>query len=201
MCIRDSSEAAASRQPTEPSAVDPTGVTYYGPLSLASGAMFVDQGTDRGREFGSLMDPSLSQQNFERAVASVLGRSMPTTTGAQTHTTTTHTSTTVASLAIGGPANALYARSPPSVGLTSVRPARQAFVQPPVDARGSTPRAWPGPSARRAELENLGNIWRDSSARDDPRPEFDRSRVANGFVGSAVEPAATGEPYPSHGLA
>ena len=51
-----------------------------------------------------------------------------------------------------------------------------------------------------AELENLGNIWRGSSARGDLRPEFDRSQVANGFVGSAVEPAATGEPYPSHGL-
>ena len=92
----------------------------------------MDQGGDRGREFGSLMDPSLSQQHFEQAVASVLGGSTPTTTGAQTHTTTTHTSTTVASLAVGGPANALYARSPPSVGLTSVHPARQAFLPPPV---------------------------------------------------------------------
>ena len=35
------SVAAASRQPTEPSAVVPTGVTYYGPHSLASGAMFM----------------------------------------------------------------------------------------------------------------------------------------------------------------
>ena len=72
--------------------------------------MFMDHGGDRGRELGGLMDPSLSQQHFERAVASVLGESTPTTTGAQTHTTTTHTSTTVASLAVGGPANALYAR-------------------------------------------------------------------------------------------
>jgi len=146
------------------------------------------------------MDPSLSQQHFERAVASVLGESTPTMTGAQTHATTTHTSTTVASLAIGGPANVLYAHGPPSVGLTSVRPARQAFVPLPVDPRGSTPRAWPGPSARRAELGNLGNIWRDSSARGDLRPKFDRSQVANGLVGRAVEPGATGEPYPSHGL-
>ena len=146
------------------------------------------------------MDPSLPQQHFERAVASVLGGSTPATTGAQTHTTTTHTSTTVASLAVGGPANALYARIKPSVGLTSVCPARQAFLPPPVDPRGSTPRAWPGPSACRAELGILGNIWRDSFARGDLRPEFDRSQVANGFVLRAVEPGATGEPYPSHSL-
>ena len=44
------SEAAASRQPTEQSAVDPNGVTYYGPL--VSGAMFMDQGTDRGGSLG-----------------------------------------------------------------------------------------------------------------------------------------------------
>ena len=36
------SEAAASRQPTEQSAVDPSGVTYYGPHPLVSGAMFMD---------------------------------------------------------------------------------------------------------------------------------------------------------------
>ena len=92
---RAASEAAASCQPTEQSAVDPSGVTYYGPHPSVSGAMFMDQGGDRGREFGSLMDPSLSQQHFERAVASVLGDSTPTTMGAQTCTTTTRTSTTV----------------------------------------------------------------------------------------------------------
>ena len=81
------SEAAASRQPTEQSAVDPSGVTYYGLHPLVSGAMFMDQGGDCGREFGSLMDPSLSQRHFERAVASVVGDSTPTTTGAQTCTT------------------------------------------------------------------------------------------------------------------
>ena len=76
------SEAAASRQPTEQSAVDPSGVTHYGPHPSVPGAMFMDQGGDRGREFGSLMDLNLSQQHFERAVASVLGDPMPTTTGA-----------------------------------------------------------------------------------------------------------------------
>jgi len=65
-------EAAASRQPTEKSAVDPSGVTHFGPHPLVSVAMFMDQGGDCGRELGGLMDPSLSQQHFERAVASVL---------------------------------------------------------------------------------------------------------------------------------
>jgi len=82
------------------------------------------------------------------------------------------------------------------LGITRI----QAFLPLPVDPRGSTPGAWPGPSARRAELGNLGNIWMDSSARGDLRAEFDRSQVANGSVCRAVEPATTGEPYPSHGL-
>ena len=47
------SEAVVSRQPTEQSAMDPSGVTCYGPHPLASGAMFMDQGGDRGREFGT----------------------------------------------------------------------------------------------------------------------------------------------------
>jgi len=109
-------EAAASRQGTEQSAVDPRGVTHFGPHPLASGAMFMDQGGDRRRELGGLMDPGLSQKHFERAVTSILGKSTPTTTGAQMCTTSTRTSTTVASLAIGGPANVLYARGPPPVG-------------------------------------------------------------------------------------
>ena len=41
-------EAAASRQGTEQSAVDLSRVTHFGPHSLASGAMFMDQGGDRG---------------------------------------------------------------------------------------------------------------------------------------------------------
>ena len=82
-------EAVASRQGTEQSAVDLSGVTHFGLHPLASRAMFMDQGGDHGREFGGLMDPSLPQQHFERAVASVLGESTPTTTGAQTCTTTT----------------------------------------------------------------------------------------------------------------
>jgi len=172
-------EAAASRHGTEQSAVVSSGVTHFGPHSLASGGMFMDQGGDRGRELGGLIDPCLSQQHFERAVTSLWGESTPMTTvlTAQTSMTSTYTSTSVASSAVGGPAHALYARGPPPVGLTSVHPARQVFLLQPVDPRGSTPRAWPGPSARRAELGNLENIWRDSSARSDLRSEFDRSHT------------------------
>jgi len=77
-------EAMASRHGTEQSAVDPSGVTHFGPHPLASGAMFMDQGGDRGRELGSFADPCLPRQHFERAVTSVWGGSMPTTMGAQT---------------------------------------------------------------------------------------------------------------------
>jgi len=100
-------EAMASRHGTEQSVVDPGGVTHYGPHSLASGAMFMDQSGDWGRELENLVDPCLPRQHFERAVTSNWGSSTPTTTGAQTNTTTTFTSTLVASSAVGGPAYAL----------------------------------------------------------------------------------------------
>jgi len=83
-----------------------------------------------------------------------------------------------------------------------VHPARQVFIPQPVDPRGSTPRAWPGPGARLAELGTMETIWGDSSARSSLRPEFDRSQVASRPVDTAVEPGATGERYqgPSQGI-
>jgi len=39
-------EAVASHQGTEQPAVDPSGVTHFGPHPLVSGAMFMDQGGD-----------------------------------------------------------------------------------------------------------------------------------------------------------
>jgi len=152
-------EAMATRHGAEQSAMDPSGVTHFGPHSLASVAMFMDQGGERGRKLGGLVDLCLSRQPFEQAATSIWGDSMPTTTDAQTSTTSTLTSMSVASSAIGGLAHALYACSQPQVGLTSVRPARQAFISQPVELRGSTPRAWPGPGTRRAELGNLETIW------------------------------------------
>jgi len=116
-------EAMANCHGAEQSALDLSGVTHFGPHSLASGAMFMDQSGEQGRELGGFADPCLAQQSFEPAATSNWGGLTPTTTGAQTSTTTTLTSTPVATSAVGGLAHALYARSPPHAGLTSVRPA------------------------------------------------------------------------------
>jgi len=145
------------------------------------------------------VDPCLPRQHFKRAVTSIWGGSTPTTMGAQTSTTSTFTSTSVASSTVGGPVHALYARGPLHAGLTSVRPARQVFIPQPVETRGSTPRAWPGPGARCTELGTMETIWGDSSARSSLRPEFDRSQVASRPVDRAVDLGATGERYLSHG--
>ena len=115
----------------------------------------MDQSGKRGRQLGGFVDLRLSQQPFERAVTSIWGGSMPTTMGAQTSTTSTLTSTLVASSAVGGPAHALYARGPPQAGLTSVRPARQAFVSQSVELQGNITRAWPGQVPVAPNLEIL----------------------------------------------
>jgi len=158
----------------------------------------MDQSSEWGSELGGFVDPCLSRQPVERAVTSNWGGLTPTTTGAQTSTTATLTSTSVASSAVGGTVHALYARSPPHVGLTSVGPTRQAFVSQSVELPGSFPRAWPGPGIRRAEFGNFETIWGDSSARS-LRPEFDRSQVASRPVDKAVELGAPGECYLSDG--
>jgi len=152
-------EALANRHGAEQSAMDPVGVTHFGPHSLASGAMFMDQSGKWGSELGGYVDPCLARQSFERAAMSNWGGPSPTTTGAQMSTTTTLTSTSVASSALGGPAHALYARCPPHAGLTPVHPARQAFVSQSVELPGSFPRAWPGLGTRRPEFGNFETIW------------------------------------------
>jgi len=130
-------EAVASRHVTEQPAMDPIGVTHFGLHPLASGAMFMDQSGERRSELGGFVDPCFPWQSFERAVTSNWGGSPPTTTGAHTSTTTALTSTSVACSAVGGPAHALYARGPLHAGLTSVRPARQAFVSQTVEIPGT----------------------------------------------------------------
>jgi len=147
-------EAMASRHGTEQSAMDLSRVTHFGLHPLASGAMFMDLRGDQGRELGGFVDLCLPRQHFERAVTSIWGGSMPTTTSAQTITTSTFTSTSVATSAIGGPVHALYARSA-ACGSDVVRPARQVLIPQPVEPRGSTPKAWPGPGARRSELGTM----------------------------------------------
>jgi len=90
-------EAVANRHGAKQSAMDPIGVTHFGPHSLASGAMFMDQSSEQGRELGGFADLCLARQSFERVAMLNWGGSTPTTTGAQTSTTTTLTSTSVAS--------------------------------------------------------------------------------------------------------
>jgi len=141
------------------SAMNPVGVTYFGPHPSASGAIFMDQSTEQGSELGGFADPCLPRQSFERAVPSNWGGLTPTTMGAQTSTTTTLTCTSVAGSAVGGPAHALYACGPQQVGLTSVHPAQQVIVSQSVELPGSFPRAWPGPWTRRAEFGNFETIW------------------------------------------
>jgi len=121
-------EAVANLYGAEQSAMNPIGAVYFGPHPSASGAMFMDQSSEQGSELGGFSDPCLPQESFERAVTSNWGGPMPMTTGAQTSATTTLTSTSVTCSAVGGPAHALYTRSSPHVGLTSVCPVQPAIV-------------------------------------------------------------------------
>jgi len=104
------------------------------------------------------VDQCLSRQPVERVGTSIWGGSTPTTTGAQTSTTSTLTSMSVASSAVGGPAHALYARGPSQAGLTSVRPVRQAFVSQPVKLREVPP----GCGLVQALVAPNLEIWRQS---------------------------------------
>jgi len=69
---------------------------------------------------------------------------------------------------VGGSAYVQNGRTPPSVGLTSVRPARQVFVSQPqfVEPSGSFPRVRDSLGTLRPEFGNLGTNWSDSVARD-----------------------------------
>ena len=58
--------------------------------------------------------------------------------------TTTHTSTTVTCTAQGGLAYILYVSGQPQGGLTSVRPARQAYMPRFIEPSGSFHSVWPG---------------------------------------------------------
>jgi len=145
------------------------------------------------------VDPCSLRQSVERAVTSNWGEVIPTTMGARTSTTATITSTYVTCSTVGGPACVQYGRTPPSVGLTSVRPARQVFVSQSqfVELSGSFPRDSLG--TLRPEFGNLETIWGDSVARSNVPPEFDRPQVASGPDDRAVEPVSSGERYQSHG--
>ena len=123
------SETRADRRVHLHSTPYPIEVTDSGPLPSVSGTMVteVDQAGRTGSASGGFMDPCPPRQPTERAVMSNLGGMIPVTTGAQTSTTATITSTYVTCSTVGGSAYVQDGRMPPSVRLTSMRPARQVL--------------------------------------------------------------------------
>jgi len=155
------SEAIADCRATVHSTLYPVEVAYYGLHPSASGAMATDHGDRTGSESGGFVDPCSPRQSVERVVTSNLVGVIPTTTGARTSTTTTITSTYVTCSTVGGSAYVQNGRMPPSVGLTSVRPAQQVFVSQLqfVELLGSFPRARDSLGTLFPEFENLGTNW------------------------------------------
>ena len=110
-----------------------------------------------GSTLGGFVDPCPSRQPPERAVTSNLGDTIPVTTGARTSTTATITSTYVTCSTVGRTAYVQDGRMLPSVGLTSMRPARQVFVSQPsllIEPSGGFPRARDSLGTLRSEFEN-----------------------------------------------
>jgi len=92
----------------------------------------------------------------------------------------TITSTYVTCSTVGGLAYVQNGRMPPSVGLTSVRPARQVFVSQSqlVEPSGSLPRARDSLGTLRPEFGNVGTNWGDQVAHSDVPPEFNSRQWA-----------------------
>ena len=139
------SETRADRRTHLHSTPYPIEVTGSGPLPSVSGTMVteVGQGGRTGSVSGGFVDPCPPRQLTERAVTSNLGGTIPVTTDARTSTTATITSTYVTCSTVGGSAYVQDGHMPPSVGLTSMRPARQVFVSHPsqlVEPSGVFPR-------------------------------------------------------------
>jgi len=111
----------------------PIEVMYSGLLPSVSGTMVteVDQGGRTGSVSLGSVDPCPPRQPAERAVTSNLVGMVPVTTGVRTSTTATITSTYVTCSTVSGSAYVQDGRMPPSVGLTSMRPARQVYVSQP----------------------------------------------------------------------
>jgi len=89
--------------------------------------------------------------------------------------TTTLTSTTVTCTAKGGPAYIPYVSGQPQGGLTSVRPARQAYMPRFVEPSGSFHSVWPGLVGQNVVTGKHGGIWGDVAARSLQQPEFDNN--------------------------
>ena len=72
-----------------------------------------------------------------------------------------------------------YVSGQPQGGLTSVRPARQAYMSRFVEPLGSSPSVWPGPVGQRVVLGNYEGIWGDVSNRSNNQPEFNGSQIVS----------------------
>ena len=90
----------------------------------------------------------------------------------------------------------------PSVGLTSMHPARQVFVSQPsqlVEPSGGFPRARDSLGTLCPEFENGRTNRGDCVARSDVPPEVNTVPVVNGLGDRAVYPVPPGERYQSRG--
>jgi len=195
------SEVRADRRMPVHSTLYPIEVAYSGRHPSVSGAMVTDQNSRTGSASGGFADPCSPRQPVERAVTSNLRGMVPTTTGARTSTTATITSTYVTCSTVGGSAYVQNGRMPPSVGLTSVHPARQVFVSQSqlVEPSGSFPRARDSLGTLHPELGNVGMNWGDQVARSDVPPKFNRPPVVNRLGDRAVEPVSSGKCYQGRG--
>jgi len=182
----------------------PLEVVESRPLPSLSGAMVTEVGQvgRTGNTSGGFVDPCPPRQLAERPVTSNLGETIPVTTGARTSTTATITSTYVTCSTVGGSAYVQDGRMPPSVVLTSMRPARQVFVSQPsqsIEPSGGFPRARDSLGTLRPEFKNGRTNWGDCIARSDVPPGVNRVPVVNGLGDRAVYPVPPGECYQSRG--
>jgi len=191
--------SSAWRGQTTHSMPYPTTDTYYGPHPSVSGAETASQSSVMGSDLGCFVGQSSARSETKRAVASAWGAYTPMTTGAHTSTTSTLTSTCVTWSTIGGPVHAVYTRSPPPTGLTSVHPARQVFMPRSIEQSGRFPGALAGPvGILRPPVGTVEGAREDASARSDLRSGFDTSQVASRPPDRTVDPS--GLRYLSNGL-
>jgi len=86
----------------------------------------------------------------------------------------------------------------PQGGLTSVHPARQAYMSRFVKPSRSFPSMWPSSIGQCTVTGNYGGIWGDVATRSIQQPEFDRSQIVSRQTDRAVVPGVSGEHYLSN---
>jgi len=117
------SGAVAYRTGMEQAAPHPAIDLHFGPQT-ASGAMFMDQSSERGsesREYGDIRPPFPSG-GWKMVSSSAWANLMPTMVSVHTMCTTTLTSTMVTCTALGGPAYVPYVSGQPQGGGIDVCP-------------------------------------------------------------------------------